>query len=566
MPALSATFPTFLRGRPSRNDKNRTQRKKTVAQSHIYKILPAMPKIAALLIIATLVPFSAFGQARGKPAPTTRKPAPAPATKPAATKPAPPPPPSDIRFKSRYTTGDQTTESATYIRGTRERYEMGDMILLRQHDQKRTIQISRSANTYFIVPETESTTAVTGSGAVVLETSIADVGERKEMFGQQARRVVTVLDRQPQAGACDQTKQRIETDAWYIDAPKAVAAQPAAPSQSSAAACRDELKVNQTGDAALLGFPLSYTTTTPGADGKPIVMQMEVTEFEITNLDPQLFEIPEGMTAATSGRELARAVSDANEKKLAANPASAVPGAKPAEAGKPRGSRIGVPELGNKTTQSADTRALRTQLIAELAEQKIEGVPLAAAPQDELNQHAKDLGLDYLLMAQITELKASKPGRIGRLVKRTTGDTAEKDVTEAKLSVQLVPVGAAKPRLSTNTSGNDGGMGLKTGLQLAKVAASLYLRYASPLGALNSMQLMNMQGMSFLNNPTLMQLQTAGPFGTGRGLDRTAGAAMFLMDAMAEGSGGPSDGPSFDASLTEAIDEAAKKVRENLNR
>ena len=83
-----------------------------------------------------------------------------------------------------------------------------------------------------------------------IETSIADVGERKTMFGQEARRVVTVLDRQPQAGACDQMKQKIETDAWYIDAPKAVAAQPPTRLHPSAGRCRDEVKVKMTGDAA----------------------------------------------------------------------------------------------------------------------------------------------------------------------------------------------------------------------------------------------------------------------------------------------------------------------------
>ena len=34
---------------------------------------------------------------------------------------------------------------------------------------------------------------------------------------------------------------------------------------------------------------------------------------------------------------------------------------------------------------------------------------LAAVPPDELNAYAKDIGLDFLLLAQITELKASKP-------------------------------------------------------------------------------------------------------------------------------------------------------------
>jgi hypothetical protein len=455
------------------------------------------------------------------------------------------------------------TESITFIRGTRERYELGDMILLRQNDLKRSVQISRAANTYLITPDPVSAPAgPTGSGVVVVVSSIADVGERKTAFGLQARRVITVLDRQPQAGACDQVKQRIETDAWYIDAPKAVAAQPPSPPQTNAAACRDEIKVNQTGDTSLVGFPISYTTTMPGADGKPLVMQMEVTEFEVTGLDPSLFEIPAGMTEAPSGRELAKAVSDANEVKLSSPSAASAPPKKPGIV------RVGVPELANKTTQQVDTRALRTQLINELAEQKMEGVPLAAAAPAELNAHAKELGCDYLLIAQITELKASKPGRIGRLVKKTAGESADKDVTETKLSVQLTPIDGGKPRLSTTTEGNDGGIGFKTGLRLARVAAMLYLRYASPLAALNTMQMMNMGGMGgFVSNPMLMQMQGAGVMGTGRGYDRTAAAAMYMMDAMADGaSSGLSEGPSFDASLSEALEGAARRTRESLPR
>jgi hypothetical protein len=523
-----------------------------------------MRKTATVTLVALVVSSTlAFAQAGRKPAPTTKKPAPPATAKPAPLKPEPPPPPSDIRFTSKYSTGDQVTESVTYIKGTRERYELGDMILLRQHDLKRSVQISRGANTYLVTPDTDASPAApTSTGVVVLESSIADVGERKTAFGQQARRVMVVVDRQPQAGACDQVKQRIETDAWYIDAPKAFAAQPPTPPATSPAACRDELKVNQTGDANLIGFPISYTTTMPGADGKPVVTQMEVTEFEVTSLEASLFEIPAGMTEATSGRELAKAVSDANEVKLASPPAASAPPKKPGVV------RVGVPELANKTTQQVDTRALRTQLINELAEQKMEGVPLAAAAPAELNAHAKELGCDYLLIAQITELKASKPGRIGRLVKKTAGESADKDVTEAKLSVQLTPIGGAKPRMSTTTEGNDGGIGFKTGLRLARVAAMLYLRYASPIAALNTMQMMNMGGMGgFLGNPMLMQMQGAGVMGTGRGFDRTAAAAMYMMDAMAAGSSsGMSEGPSFDASLAEALEGAAKKTRESLPR
>ena len=201
------------------------------------------------------------------------------------------------------------------------------------------------------------------------------------MFGQQARRVMTVIDRQPQAGACDQSKQRMETDGWYIDAPKALAAQPPSPPPASGAACRDDIKANVVGDAGLLGFPIAYTTTAPGADGKPvIVMQMEVTEFEVTNLDASLFDIPQGMTAAANGARVGES-RQRRERSEACGPHADSERRPPKKAGV---IRVGVPELANKTTQSVDTRALRTQLIAELAEQKMEGVPLAAAPQDEL--------------------------------------------------------------------------------------------------------------------------------------------------------------------------------------
>src|SRR5580704_14296038 len=119
--------------------------------------------LVASLMICLAFPGLAQAPKAPVPAPAPKKAAPAtPASKaapqkateaaaaPAAPKPAPA---ADIRFKSKYTTGDQVTESVTYIKGARERYELADMILLRQHDQKRTVQISRSSKTYLVTPE-----------------------------------------------------------------------------------------------------------------------------------------------------------------------------------------------------------------------------------------------------------------------------------------------------------------------------------------------------------------------------------------------------------------------------
>ena len=551
--------------------------------------LPSRVRALAIVIAIAACSATSFAQApkAPAPAPATKKPAPAPATAKPAPKPAAPAataaaapkpaPASDVRFTAKYTNGDQVTQSAAFIKGQRERYEVADTILLRQHDQKRTVQISKTANTYLVSPEglpAPTPPAATGApakapGVVVVATTIVDTGERKEMFGHQARHVKSMIDRQPQAGACDQSKQRIETDGWYIDMPAGMAKlQDVNDTAGAATTCNDQITATQNGDPKAMGFPLSYTTTLIEQGNPPSVVSMEVTAFEITNLDNALFEIPAGMTAALNQHELSKAVSDANEKKLAAGEPVLGAGAPK----KPGLTRIGVPDVTNKTTQEVDTRALRTKLIAELTDAKYDAVPMAAAPQSELQTRAKEMGLDYLLIAEVAELKASKPGGLSKMMKATAGENANKDVTEAKLSVQLVAPGVAKPRLSTNASGKEGGVGIKTGLGLAKVAGTLYLKmmsggmYGSPLSAYSAATMMNMGGMGMLGDPSLMY--GMGKINTGIGLDRTAGAATFLMQQAMLGASAPnmSGGPSFDASLGDALEDAAKSVVDNLKK
>lgn len=547
-------------------------------------------RTVALFASLAFLCSSVAGQAQATKAPAPAKP---PAAKPAPRKvdPAPavakaaPVLPTGLHFKSKYTTGDQVTESTTYVQANRERYELADMILLKQHDQKRTVQISLASNTYLVAPEGMPATPATAAGApgappkapgvVMMATSIVDTGERKDAFGQQARHVKTMVDRQPQAGACDQSKLRIETDGWYIDLPKAMATPSANEGlPSNAPACADEIKTTQNGDPNVLGFPVSYTSTfieVDNKDSKPAVVAMEVTEFEVASLDAALFEIPQGMTAAMNPGELSRAVSNANEAKLAAG--APVPGISHDK--KPGTTRVGVPEVTNKSTQTVDTRALRTRLIAELEDQKIEAIPMAAASPEQLQARATDLGVDYLLIAEITELKASKPGGITKMMKVTSGEGAAKDITEAKMSVQLVPPGG-KPRLSTATSGKDGGVGLKTGLGLAKFAGTMYLKmytgglYGSPMGAFNTMRIMNMGGMGILGSPALMEMQGGlGAMRMGMGADRTAGAANYIMQQAIMGaasSAGSQGGPSFDSALDDAIQDAGKNVVDALKK
>jgi hypothetical protein len=61
-----------------------------------------------------------------------------------------------------------------------------------------------------------------------------------------------------------------------------------------------------------------------------------------------------------------------------------------------------------------------------------------------------------------------------------------------------------------------------------------------------------------------------GMMGMGMGIDPTAGAASFLMQqSMASSaalSGVPGQGPSFDAALGDALQNAAKAIAENLKK
>jgi len=293
-------------------------------------------------------------------------------------------------------------------------------------------------------------------------------------------------------------------------------------------------------------------------------------------------------------RELSKALSDANEAKLVA--ATAAPPAAPAPK-TPGVVRIAVPEFTNKTTQTVDTRALRQRLISDLTEAKFEAVPLPATTPADVQARAKEIGADYVLLAEVSELKVNKPSKLGGLMGAATGAvggrgglagaaagaaanaaTAPKENTESSIAVKLVqPDG--KQRLSTTTKGKDGsGFSLKSGLGIAKFAGGKYLSMMAGPRRLSRMSSMgafnNMGGMGMLGNPWLYRMQGAGLSGVGRGMgmDATAGAAAYMMqtamtmDSMGGFVGVPGQGPSYDESLGEAVQNAAQAVEKALQK
>jgi hypothetical protein len=79
------------------------------------------------------------------------------------------------------------------------------------------------------------------------------------------------------------------------------------------------------------------------------------------------------------------------------------------------------------------------------------------------------------------------------------------------------------------------------------------------MSAFSSLQQMNLGGMG---NMGMMM-----PMGYGTQVDRTAGAASFVMQQVVAGAAmGASQGTSYDAALEDAIEDAGKEVIESIKK
>ena len=313
-------------------------------------------------LVLLLVSFSALLAQR----PRNRPAAPAAATR------------TDLKITYRTTTSGQAMENTTMLKGARERTEMKlgygrDIINVTQCDLKRTIQISDSAKKYVITPmETTEAPAspsmnAGGSmgpsrkgGVVTYSTTAVDTGERKEMFGFQARHVKSSMTIESSPDACNPLKMRMETDGWYIDFSYGLNCETShAPMGGPPArgGCRDTVRFNRQG-AARTGYALQETITSYGPDGSvQFSSTKEVIELSREPLDAALFDVPAGYTEAASTSELYGAPSAASMMSQAAKAAqddepdssSQSSSAQSSSVKAPGVIRIGVVRINNKS-------------------------------------------------------------------------------------------------------------------------------------------------------------------------------------------------------------------------
>jgi hypothetical protein len=405
-----------------------------------------------------------------------------------------PKPQADIKVTYKVTmssggTAMPAAESTSMIKGVRERTEDHrgygmDSVNITQCDLKRTIQLNDKTRKYIVTPmetgESSASSTATAArpaaaeatrrgGVVTYITSSKDTGERKEMFGFQARHVKTSTRVESSPDACNNTKQRFEQDGWYIDLNVGLNCQLGRPAMGgnpmARGGCIDRIQYRHEGTGRI-GFPLIETTTIYDQNDQPsFSTTKEVTELSRQPLDAALFDIPSGYAEARNWQELngqpdtaaMMAQAMANRETSSEAPQNEKSGTA-AEAKRPGTLRIGVAQINNRTNNSVSTDSLRDRLIGNIQGANLEAVPLNASTAFEADAEAKAKQCDFVLFTDIASLKLSAAKSFGGMLGRATGvGSGSLGKTEAKLEFKLVPVGETSPRLQASASGKEEG-------------------------------------------------------------------------------------------------------------
>ena len=219
---------------------------------------------------------------------------------------------ADVKVKFRQTSGGQSYENTTFIKGKRQRSESmnGTMINLTQCDLRRSVQMNAQTKMYMVNAFDEASqatvnksTAVTdkngvvqAGGRVTTTYTVKDTGERKQMFGFTARHLITTMEMVSSPDACNKVNTKMQTDGWYIDAEFALdcdyGQQNYGGYATKSGGCKDKYEMKTIGTAKR-GYPVYEKMTMFDESGKETMsMVNEVVELSKATLEMALFEVP----------------------------------------------------------------------------------------------------------------------------------------------------------------------------------------------------------------------------------------------------------------------------------
>ncbi|MFN2404421.1 MAG: hypothetical protein ABR594_00045 [Pyrinomonadaceae bacterium] len=347
---------------------------------------------------------------------------------------------ADTKVKIKQTSGGQTYENTTYIKGKRQRSETngGQMISVTQCDLRRNITIMPQMEAYMIQsydqPATTASTAtpgnrpattqpVTKGGLVTSTVSTRDTGERKQMFGYTARHIITTMQMESSPDACSQVKTKMEIDGWYVDAAFALdcdlGRSYTPPRTQASGGCQDRYETKQIGTAKK-GFPVWEKMTMFGPTGAESFSTInEVVEFSQATLDASLFDVPAGYREVQDFASLyappagAPSAPSASSVSPSSSTSSNTDATKKVESVGPKKSgviRIGVVTVkADKTAEHITAAnlvtAVQTTLNENLKAPNVEAIPIQATVLNQIEAEAREKECDFLVYTTVSHKK-----------------------------------------------------------------------------------------------------------------------------------------------------------------
>jgi hypothetical protein len=361
---------------------------------------------------------------------------------------------ADTKIKSRQTSGGQTYENTSYIKGKRQRSEVsgGQMVTIEQCDLRRNLQLMPAAKVYTINPYDDGTPgsttahtataepgAVTKGGVVTSTVTTKDTGERKQMFGYTARHIITTMSMQSSPDACSQNNTKMEIDGWYIDATFALDCdsnrQYSYRPPVKAGGCRDRYETKTIGTAKK-GFPVYEKMTMLGDGGHSFSTINEVVEISQATLDQSLFEIPpdyrqvEDFASAFASYANPQASTANSDNASNVNTPASQPSSTAASTTAVGPKRAGVIRIGVVAVKPGNVGeamnaqqlaiAVQNTLIENLKGSNVEAIPIQGTGGIQAEAQQKEC--DYLVFASVSHKKGG--GGFGSFMNSAAGKVA----------------------------------------------------------------------------------------------------------------------------------------------
>lgn len=371
---------------------------------------------------------------------------------------------ADTKVKIRQTMSGQSYENTTYIKGKRERSEqnMGgsQMVTITQCDLKRSLQIMPISKTYLVnswetsqdVPATTTTKTVSAptikGGIVATTVTIKDTGERKKMFGYEARHLIITMETASSPEACNKTKTKMETDGWYIDVTFGTDCDMEryasyTKQYSAKGGCQDKYEMKQNGTGKR-GYPIYEKMTMFDENGKETFTTVnEVLELSKATLDDALFDVPADYREVKNPEELYQTASysgSSNSNDYNAPTTSGMSqnvqnlskpnstlstevGAK--KAGVIRLGLVGVKvnAVGEGLNATDLSQAIQNTLADYLKGTNIELVQLETKLPSAIAEEAKSKECDFILYANVSHKKGGGFGGFGKFIGQAVAQT-----------------------------------------------------------------------------------------------------------------------------------------------